>query len=417
MYYLLEKFNKDFRGALDLSYKDLIFNISAGVIFLVAFSFFYVNVLMNTEGQHFLVLAQSFLQGKLYFLFDPYKNWVDTALVFGHYYFPLGPLPAALLVPFAWFFSLFNPPFYQGYMQLYIVLAILYFIFKLARISKFSQYDSFFIMTAFFTSSFLHIAMFPAYSYFAHVVVVGLSLAIILEYLSSKRYWVIGLLIGFLLLTRITAGLSIVFFVIDILLNKDVDPQKKYKALFKLLLPFFLGILLLSLYNYLRFNDFLETGYSFQRVIEYSLFKAREYGLFSLIHLPGNLYYLLLATPEPVFRDGFSHVLVYPFVKLNPWGMSIFITSPYLLYLFKFKYKNIVSQLLLLTIFVIAIPVLLYYGIGFYQFGYRYAFDFIPFLFFLFIREYNDKYGKLSYGIKFLILISAMFNLYLIATT
>lgn len=416
MYYLLEKFNKSLRGLLGLSYKDLIFNISVGVVFLVAFSFFYINVLVDTQAQHFFALAQSFLQGKLYFLFDPYKNWVDTTPFFGHYYWPLGPFPAALLVPFVWIFNLINLPFYQGYMQLYIVLAILYFIFKIARINKFSQYDSFFIMTAFFTSSFLHIALFPSYSYFSHVVVVGLYFAAILEYLSSKRYWIIGLLVSFLLLTRITAGLGIVFFVFDILLNKDISSQKKYKILFQLLLPFCVGILFLFLYNYLRFNDFWETGYSFQRVIEYSLFRAKEYGLFSFVHLPGNLYYLLLATPEPIFRDGFSHVLSYPFIKLNSWGMSIFVTSPYLLYLFKFKYKDIVSKLFLLTIVIIAIPILLYYGIGFYQFGYRYAFDFIPFLFFLFIREYKEKYGKLSYGLKFLILISAMFNLYLIVT-
>ena len=66
--------------------------------------------------------------------------------------------------------------------------------------------------------------------------------------------------------------------------------------------------------------------------------KAREYGLFNLKHIPGNLYHFFLATPLPVFADSLSHVLKFPYLKADPWGMGIFITSPIFIYLFPLSY-------------------------------------------------------------------------------
>ena len=174
--------------------------------------------------------------------------------------------------------------------------------------------------------------------------------------------------------------------------------------------------MLLAGYNYQRFGNIFEQGYNYQILLTESLSKAREYGIFSLAHLPTNLYYFLLSVPLPIFRDGVSHVLKFPFVMADPWGMSIFITSPYFIYLFFLKYKDKISKLFLVSIFLTALPILLYYGVGFRQFGYRYSLDFLPFLFWLKIRNYNSKYKKLSNKFKILVLISAFTNLYLFRT-
>lgn len=166
----------------------------------------------------------------------------------------------------------------------------------------------------------------------------------------------------------------------------------------------------------MRFGSFTEQGYTNQIVSNKYLEKAREYGLMSLIHVPGNLYYFLLSGPIPVFKDNISHVLQFPFVKANPWGMSIFLTSPIFIYLFSLSYKDRLSKILIITIAAIALPIFLYYGIGWRQFGYRYALDFLPFLFFLLIKNYKERFKELSLGFKTVIIISSLTNLYLLIT-
>ena len=68
------------------------------------------------------------------------------------------------------------------------------------------------------------------------------------------------------------------------------------------------------------------------------------------------------------------------------------------------------------TIIVIALPVFLYYGIGVFQFGYRYSLDFLPYLFLILIKNYKEQKGNLNYGLKAVIIATTLFNLYLLAT-
>ena len=152
-------------------------------------------------------------------------------------------------------------------------------------------------------------------------------------------------------------------------------------------------------------------GYNLSLLADY-FDRARSYGLFNLVHLPGNLYYFLLAPPLPVFRDDISHVLRPPYIIADPWGMSIFITSPYYLYLFFGSYHSRLMKILWITIIAIAIPIFLYYGIGYIQFGYRYALDFLPFLFLMLLLVPKQRCDKLSWGFKTLIIASSFINLY-----
>jgi len=71
--------------------------------------------------------------------------------------------------------------------------------------------------------------------------------------------------------------------------------------------------------------------------------------------------------------------------------------------------------LILLTVILIALPILFYYGIGFRQFGYRYSLDFLPFLYYLFMRNRYEQRNRLTPGFKALVLASAVCNLYLFA--
>lgn len=388
------------------------------LIFFIVIFFtltFFLNFSVKSE-QQFSYLAQSFLQGKFYFLEKP-GTWGDAAPFNDHYYWPLGPFPALLLMPFVYLFGLFNQFFYQGYWQFFIVLGTFYLIFKIAQKCGYSSHDSLFLSFAFtFASTFIHVAIWPWSWWFYQVIAVFLLFLSIFEYLGRKRYFVIGIFLGLSLATRISTSLATLFFILEIFFIKKVNFQKKLKNGVKLLIPIFFSIFLLAFYNYSRFGNFLQTGYSIHITLFESLAKARQYGLINLVHLPGNLYYFLLSTPLPVFKDNISHILRFPFIKANPWGMSIFVTSPYFIYLFFLNYKDRLSKILMITITLIALPIFLFFAIGFRQLGHKHSLDFLPFLFYLLIRNYKRQHRALSLGFKLLILISSLVNLYLFPT-
>lgn len=129
-------------------------------------------------------------------------------------------------------------------------------------------------------------------------------------------------------------------------------------------------------FNAARFGSPLESGYSLQALSEPALVEARNRGLFSLLHLPKNLYYLLLASPLPHGGTG-AAVLTFPFVQPSPWGMGIIFVSPWLLALAWARGRG--ALLLGAATVLLLLPSLLYYGIGWVQFGYRYGLDATPF--------------------------------------
>ena len=384
--------------------------------FFVASSIVFVFNFIPKGEQHYSYLASSFLQGKTYFLAQP-GSWADTVLFKNHYYWPGGFFPAVILIPFISLFNLFNHFFYQGYLQFFIFLGVFYLVFKIALRYRYSRNDSLYLAFAFcFSSAFLGVAILPWSWQFSQVTAVFLEFLVIHEYLSNKRYLLLGLLSGMLVVTRITASLSILYIALHTLLLINASFSSKLKNLLKLSVPYIIFLVILALYNFVRFGNFFEQGYSWCICGDFQIYTRNHYGVLGLLHIPGNLYYFLLSGPLPVFKDTVSHVLQFPFVKSNPWGMSIFVTSPIFIYLFLLSYKDKLSKILIITAIIIAIPIFLYYGIGFSQFGYRYSLDFLPFLFLLLIKNYKEKFKKLSLGFKIVIFVSSLTNMYLFIT-
>jgi hypothetical protein len=64
--------------------------------------------------QHFALLATSFLQGRLDFIGPALNNLSDMTPHKGRYYWPLGPLPAVVLMPFELSAAAVGVFFYQG---------------------------------------------------------------------------------------------------------------------------------------------------------------------------------------------------------------------------------------------------------------------------------------------------------------
>ena len=138
-------------------------------------------------------------------------------------------------------------------------------------------------------------------------------------------------------------------------------------------------VLLLLLYNYARFGSPLESGYGLAILVMPFLQQARDQGMFSLVHVPKNLFVLLLQGPIP-YPSIDAPVLEFPYVQVSPWGMGLFILSPALLLAFRATIKDRFNQACWIAIGVVLIPLITYYGIGWIQLGYRYALDFLPFM-------------------------------------
>ncbi len=366
-----------------------------------------------TRHQHFSVLANAFLHGRLSFL-TAYEHGFDAVLFHGNYYWPLGPFPAILILPFVALGNLFHTSFHEAYIHLFLFLSIWVTWYYIGKKLTYTTRDALYWTYAFcFSSTLFGVAFVPLSWQFAQLVTVLLVSLALYEYLTKKRMMYIGLLLGLTAATRITAGLGIIFFIF-IFLNKKYPLKKRIKQLGLLLLPFGGILLLLLLYNFARFGSITEQGYNLQILFNPSLNKAREYGIFNLVHIPGNLYYFFLATPHPVFKDTISHVLRPPFIEQDDWGLGLFVISPYYIYLIFLHYRDRISKLLWITVLIIALPIFCYYGIGYSQYGYRYSLDFLPFLFFLLIKNYREQLGALSLRTRIFIILAVMWNIYLL---
>lgn len=387
-------------------------------IYALLILFLLLAVLLNAttyKYQHFVHLAQSFLTGHLY-LIDLPEGVGDTVAFGGHFYWPLGPFPAVMLMPLAWTANLLGVSLYQGVPQSLLIFGIVLLVRGTARSLGYTPYESTLWAFAFtFGTMFLGVGFLAESWYFAQVVATFLIWWALHEYQGRRRYLVLGMATGCLLATRITAALLLIFFLLDLIYNRELMWRQRLVAAARLLVPCLIVAVLIGLYNLARFANPVETGYTLQNIGGF-LLATRRHGVFSLAHVPGNLYYALLSGPLPVPLGDGSQVLQFPFFVANRMGMSVFVTSPYMLLLFLLRYRDTVSRILLVTVVMIALPVILYYGIGYGQLGYRYALDFWPLLFLLFMRSYRQRWGRVTGRLQLAIVFTALANLYLYLT-
>lgn len=371
------------------------------------------------EGsQQFSELANAFVHGQTNFLHPIGGLGQDPVLYNGKIYWDEGAFPAVVLMPFVALFNLFHMFFYQGYIKWLFMALTLYFIYAIAKKMKYSKQDSIILSIGFAVASiYMGVASVSSGWLFAQVVNTFLMFWAFYEfYVGKKRYWLIGAICAMVLLTRLSAAPLVLFFILYILYSK-VSKNQKIKNLLKVIIPMAIGVILIGLYNYQRFGSPLNNGNEYQ-LLSLSSSTARSMGLFSLNHIPTNLYTALLRGPDIRLLNSSSWTLKFPFIVNNPLGMSIFLTSPYLLYFFIRKWSSWTREMkmLLFTAGVSALLVLMYFGDGANQFGYRYALDFFPELFIIFMLLYKKGNESLSTGLKTLLMLSAVFNFYLVAT-
>jgi hypothetical protein len=361
--------------------------------------------LAPASEQHFVLLAKSFLEGNLHFIYVP-GNGGDTALFNGRHFWPLGPLPAVLLMPFV---ALFEFEMRQGYLAWVFHLLNLFLLYRIARQITGKTHVALWLSFAYAFGTVYFYIIFKSWSwYFAQTIATSFVLLALHEYFFKRRWWLIGSYLALGVLTRVNVLIAAVFFGLCILYLRD-KKQKPVSHLIMFASPIALAVLLLLLYNYARFDNIFEFGYNFQLIFNEPA-ANREHGLWSIAHFPANLYYFLFKGPDGVFLPG-SKILTYPFLKPDIWGMSIVLTSPILLWGLAAPWEDRVSLFSVLTSLTMLFALLGYYGIGVRQYGYRYALDLYPFLFILLAKRCKTKF---TIAMQVVIVLSFLFNWYLI---
>jgi len=370
-----------------------------------AFIFAVDRLFFSREFMQFSSLADSFLHGKLFFLQNAH-TYYDTAFFNGHYYWPLGPFPALILMPFV---SLFGNGFKDGYLSLPVIGIIFALTFLLGLNITKNKISALWVSIGYiFSTAFIGVALNPFSWQFAQLIQ---NLLIFFAILGAFKKWhptVIGFFVACAIATRFDMIFASIFFLAVILWENDLIVKRIKNAIY-FLIPVFFSLISLGVYNYLRFGSFFEQGYSLQKLVVPELIANRAAGLWGLIHFPANLFYFFLKSPDPVVIHG-SQVLVFPYLNANPWGMSVLITSPMFLAIFKANPRNKFVIFSVITALFIFILVMGYYGIGYMQYGYRYALDFYPFLFVILLFAVKKSF---PFWLKVLILITFFTNAYL----
>jgi hypothetical protein len=352
-----------------------------------------------------LSLAHSFVSGRLDI---PGFNFIDKVTFNEKIYWHEGPFPSLILVPFA----LINLPINFGVIVFLINILIFLVLNKLTRlILKCSPIEAlWWVFLYFFGSVFIGIAFEGIIWYFYHLITTLLICLALLEYYGKRRYFIIGVLISFAIATRLFSILGLLFFLIPIFFSNEYI-KEKVKKILNLGIPILFVLVILGWYNYSRFGNIFETGYSLNYQHLDSARLSRETGLFNIENIPTNVFWYFFKGPDGLTTEGTNYRLVFPFLLPNPWGMSIFLTMPFFLLAFLRKPKSHQEWGSWATILVMFFFLLSYYTPGFRQYGTRLINDLLSYWFILLLLGRKGKI--LSNFEKIVILVLVCLNIYL----
>jgi hypothetical protein len=245
-----------------------------------------------------------------------------------------------------------------------------------------------------FGTSFIGVSALAGSNFFAHVLSVMVLFLAINEYEGKTRPWLIGGLVGLAMATRAPTGINILFFSLAMFFGIGTIDERRARLL-KLLVPFAAIVGLLALYNFARFGNPLESGYSYQ---------LNGFGTpYAVWSVPGN-------TPGPPFSFANipNHLWIFLFglPSINAVGASVLLVSPFLGYLY-FARWDLTNKLITLNVVLVLLVVLAFRSTGFEQMGYRFSLDFLPFVFWLLMRSQS----KLTNGFKGLIFLTTVIDI------
>ena len=244
----------------------------------------------------------------------------------------------------------------------------------------------------------LPLAVARSYYYLAHLEAMLLTFAALIEWRGRRRPWLVGTGLGLAALARPTVILATIPFGLAYLFER----RDRLRNVFAYSAPVAAAVGVMGLYNLGRFGSPIETGYAHAHLTSTILADRREMGLFSVAHAEDNLRRLL--------TRGFEIRREWPNLVPDPFGHSIFVTTPAVLLALGAGLRDRATWPLWSAAVLVFVPLVLYYGGGGYAtYGYRYFLDVMPFLLALVALAARRHFGWLEKG---LIALSIAFCVY-----
>jgi hypothetical protein len=364
-------------------------------IFFISSLIIYFFTSAPTPYNHFILLADALLKGKLYV--TGIYPWLEKVPInANNFYVVAPPMPAILALPFVF---IFGKAFPQNYLAniagagiVVLTICISWVIKKDYKLAIWSG-----ILTGFGTIIWFMSATGSVWFFGQTTSAFFLTLAIY-ESLTRKRLFIVGICIGAIYLSR-----PHVILVLPLLLFLLKEKLRKLDNLFKFVIgavPFFLfgfG------YNFFRFGSIFDKAY----FLLPELFHETQspwfvHGVENIVYIPNNLRTIFWSFPK-ILKN-------FPYLEPSWNGLAIWITTPAFIYSLKASIKESVVKISWLTILLISLVVFSHGGNGFAQFGYRFAVDFYPILIFLTIKGVAKK--GLKWHHWFLLVICILVNLW-----
>jgi len=367
------------------------------LVFIAALMFYGVSaglkIMEQSKTPQYVYLAYSFLQGKTNLLVLP-KSTYDLILFEDKWYVPGGITPALMLLPFV---ALFGKTFSDVLFGVFIgALNAVLMYSLLGRLVEKSSTG--FWLTILFALGTVHWWLASVGSvWFNAQLVALLFMVLFVRDAIQNRPWLAGLWLGLAFLSRPPTLFSALFYVLIVF-----SQERAIQPILKKLLPFGLmligSVAIMLTYNQLRFGNPMDFGYEY---LSGSNALVKTYALsggFNIQYMPCNIYVSLLGIPNihlpllPGVNEVCSYLepISHDFGKLskffNPLGMSIFLTTPAFLLIFRAKLRDDLVIPAWAGMIGILIPLWMYHATGWVQFGYRYTTDFMVFLFILLSR-------------------------------
>ncbi len=352
-----------------------------------------ISLSRHSLAPHFVYLAESFLHGHLDLIHTPAPPY-DLTPFEGRWYVSFPPLPALLMLPLVALRGLVVSDVAFSVVLGAFNVSLFYAVLARSGIGDL-KFGIWLCLLMGLGTPLWYCAALGSVWYTAHVVAVTCLCLYALEALGRNRPILTGLWLGLGFLARAPVLLAFPL-TLMLSLQRDRNLRDTTRSLLLLALGMAPALLGQAAYNWARFGSPLEFGYRWMNSPGSLLERQATWGQFSLHFLPENLYTLLIRPPL---------VSLAPLrIKPDPWGMGLLLTCPALLLALPTLAKVAhgsgdgatpngrrcfwperccqtfarVRLGLWLSIVLVQLPSLLYFNTGSYQFGYRFALDWLP---------------------------------------
>lgn len=324
------------------------------------------------------LLAESFLQGKLYLTNPPTTH--DLTFYNGHWFVPNPPLPAILLMPYVWIkgtAEAVNMTIYSALIGA-VNAGLTFLLIQIANLKKMLKASlsvSIWITIIFiFGTDHFWLSTTGQMWFVSQILTVTFTILACIAAIQNHSGFLVGSFLGLAILSRPNV-FTIFLCVLGIYLwnqnqySLKLDLRKSLIWCIKAGVPVLISVFVLLYYNYLRFDNWLDFGYVTINGADWILEAVTKYGMFHPHFFKTNLDIMLFRLPRFDFSG--ERYFFYPYVA----GYSIFFMTPALFFMFFNLRKNwwIIGSWtsVLLTVGLL----LFYHNTGAEQVGYRYILD------------------------------------------